>query len=103
MEALLASHLAGHITEECYKMFEHISKQRMKILLKYDVDRHYDAMLAKCVDKCLKVWTSFSFQRDNAFAYFVTVIDNTIKLYYMQNDAKIVSIDAQEEHYQESD
>lgn len=103
MEALLASHEQGSVTAECYSMLESICKQRIYLYLKYDVKRHYDAMLCKCIDKCLKVWTNFRFENNNAFAYFVTIIDNTIKLYFMQNDAKFVSIEEQEARYAESD
>lgn len=100
-EALLASHEAGHVTTELYNLFEAIAKQRIKLLLKYDKEKHYDLMLAKCVDKCLKIWQNFKFNNDNPFAYFVTIVDNSIKLYFMQNDIKFVSIDEQEERYAE--
>lgn len=103
LEALLASHAAGTVTQECYEQFEHICRQRIRVLLKYDVQQHQEPMLVKCMDKCLKIWPNFKFNRDNAFAYFVSVIDNTIKLYYMQNDAKLISIDEQEEMYSEKD
>lgn len=102
-EALLASHSVGYVTEECYKMFEDIAKQRLKRLLKYNTE-YYDEILANCVDKCCKIWHSYSFKRDKPFAYFVTVIDNTIKLFFMvHTDVHFVSIDEQEERYAESD
>jgi predicted glycoside hydrolase/deacetylase ChbG (UPF0249 family) len=104
LEALLDSHAHGHVTEECYNMFKSIAEQRINLLLKYDRKRYHDEMLAKCIDKCLKIWTSYSFKRDNAFAYFVTVIDNTCKLFFMQHaDAKIVSVDEQEQRFRDSD
>lgn len=103
LEALLQSHAAGHITEQCYKYFEQISEQRINIMLKYDKDQHHEPMKIACVDKCCKVWQNYKFDRDNAFAYFISVIDNTIKLYFMQNPAKIISIDAQEQLYNKDD
>lgn len=95
-EALLASHMAGHVTNECYAMFEDISKQRIRRMLKHNVEEHFDQMLTWCVDKCLRIWQNYSFKRDNAFAYFVTVIDNTCKLYFKCNDVYFVSIDEQD-------
>lgn len=102
-EALLQSHLAGHVTEDCYKMFDDIAKQRIKIMLKYNIAEHYEAMRMACVDKCLRIWQNYSFKRDNAFAYFVTVIDNTCKLYFIQNDIQTISIEEQEARYKDSD
>lgn len=99
LEALLASHAVGHLTNECYLLFENIVKQRIYKFLKYNRDIHEEAMKTLCMDKLLRVWHSFKFENDNPFAYFVTIIDNSIKLYFIQNQLEYVSIEQQNEKY----
>lgn len=112
LEAMLDSHMAGHVTAECYKLFENIVKQRVNVYLKTNVAQHKKPMTDMCMDKILKVWQNFSFNRDNPFAYFYTVIDNTIKLYFAKNCpmdengnqlVTMISIDEQEERLQDAD
>jgi len=85
LEAMLESHMAGRLTDECYKQFEDIVRQRVKVHLKKNVIEHKQAMIDACMDKIMRIWQNFSFTRDNPFAYFYTVIDNSIKLYFAKH------------------
>lgn len=110
--AMLDSHAAGKITPECYRLFEDIVKQRVNVHLKTNVAQHRQPMIDMCMDKIMRIWQNFSFERDNPFAYFYTVIDNTIKLYFAKNCpmdehgnqlVTMISIDACEERFADSD
>lgn len=65
-----------------------------------------------CMDKMYKTWQKFRFNEENPFAYFYTIIDNRIKLYYAQNCpldehgkplVQFVSIDEGEETFNDKD
>jgi hypothetical protein len=101
IEALLESHKAGGLTKECYILFQNICKQRIRLYLKYDRDQHYDAMLTDCMNKVLKVWQNFKFSQDNAFAYFVSVIDNSIRLYFASHPLKFTSIESMDQVFED--
>lgn len=102
MQALLASHAQGKLTAECYTMFEQIVDQRIRKLFQHSLEAHYDVCFDWCIDKVTRIWHSFKFENDNAFAYFVSVIDNTIKLYFLKNDIFIVNIDAVNQKFADS-
>jgi hypothetical protein len=95
LEELLASHENGGLTENCFKLFDSICKQRIFVMLKHNRALHYDLMLSKCMDKLILVWKSYKFDQDNAFAYFVSVVDNAIKRYFIDNamELEMVSLD----------
>lgn len=94
--ALLQSHYEGHLTYECMRLFRNIITMRVHRYLKYNKDEHELAMIEFCEAKVCRVWHSFRFKdRDKPFAYFVTIIDNSIKLYFMKNQLQFTSIEAQ--------
>jgi hypothetical protein len=97
LEAMLASHMAGQITPDCYELFEDIVKQRVHAQLKHNVNAHKQDMIAFCMDKILRVWQNYTFDRDNPFAYFYTVIDNAIKLYFAKNQMQMQQVSIEEQ------
>jgi hypothetical protein len=103
LTALLESHAQGRLTTECYTMFEDIVKQRINVFLVYNKETHFEAMLDSCVHKLTRIWHSFKFENDNPFAYFVSITDNAIRLYFMKNQIQYTSIEQQNEKYKDND
>lgn len=113
LRALLESHELGMLTNECRYIFQDIVRQRVYHLLKYNKDKHQEAMENFCMQKLEKIWqSSFQFQTDRPFQYFYTIVDNEIKLYFAkcapadENGNPLfreVSINEQEERYSDSD
>ena len=101
LRALLASHAMGQLTYECLDLFEKIVKQRIYKYLVYNRDVHFEPMLDFCMNKLYRVWHAFRFENNNAFAYFVSIIDNSIRLYFADNQIQYVSIDEQNERFNE--
>lgn len=98
-EALLEAHANGGLTKQCYALFNNIIEQRINKLVKYNKDVAAPVIRSNCICKIETVWHAYRFDQDNVFAYFVSVIDNVIKQYFLCNDVTLVSIEAQEEFY----
>jgi hypothetical protein len=95
-EALLESHEQGTLTTGCFNLFNDIVKQRVNLMLKHNKALHYDLMMACCIDKLTVVWIRYDFStHDNPFAYFVSIVDNAIKRYFIDNqmDMENISLD----------
>lgn len=101
MQALLASHMNGGLTYECMDLFGKIVKQRVHKFLVYNRNEHEEAMEDMCMQKLQRIWHAFKFQNNNPFAYFVSIIDNVIKQYFIRNQLQFTSIDEQNERYNE--
>lgn len=92
---LLASHRAGKLTIPAYKAFNDIVDMRINKMLVHNKNQHKDAMKVKCMTKIELIWQKYKFDRDNAFAYFVSIIDNVIKRYFIDNQIEMLSINHQ--------
>jgi hypothetical protein len=84
-EELLNSHEYGHLTERAYNLFHSLIKHRIDKLVKYDKEIHCDAIQVKAIEKIELVWQNYKFTHSNAYAYFVSTVDNVIKRFFIDN------------------
>lgn len=94
MDCLLECHAVGYLTPLAYQQFDLIIKQRLYYYNQKSYMIEYEEMQCHCMDKVERVWKNFKFDKDNAFAYFVSVIDNVIKAYFSVHTIKFVSLDS---------
>lgn len=84
-EELLNSHEFGALTERAYQLFYMIIKHRIDKMLVFDKEIHFDAVQVKCIEKVELIWQNYKFTQSNAYAYFVSIVDNVIKRYFIDN------------------